>query len=379
MDRFSNSDLRDLMDKQPGLCVSLYCPTHPAGREVQQDPIRFKNLLRQAEESLVEAGLRAPDARALLAPGDALLADSDFWRKQSTGLAFYASAHGARHFRLPLDFNERVVVGERFYVKPLLPLISGDGRFFVLALSQGQVRLLQADRRNVAEVDVDGLPRSLDEALKYDDEERQLQVRSATPGGGAMFHGHGAGDENQRDRVLRFCQAVDRALQPRLADSGAPLVLAAVDSVAAVYREANTYAGLQEEIVPGSPDALSARQLHEGAWPRVEGLFQQGQEDARGRIQAQLGTGLASTSPAEIVSAAAAGRVDALMIARGSQTWGIFDPDTNAVTIEDGPRPGNEELCDRAAVETLLGGGQVFVVEPEMVPGDAVAAALFRY
>jgi hypothetical protein len=48
-----------------------------------------------------------------------------------------------RHYRLPFPFQEFVVVTERFHVKPLLPLLSGDGQFYLLALSQNGVRVLQ--------------------------------------------------------------------------------------------------------------------------------------------------------------------------------------------------------------------------------------------
>jgi hypothetical protein len=46
-----------------------------------------------------------------------------------------------------------VIVSERFHVKPLLPLLSGDGRFYVLALSQNEIRLLQGTRYSVEQVD----------------------------------------------------------------------------------------------------------------------------------------------------------------------------------------------------------------------------------
>ncbi|MEH1900069.1 MAG: hypothetical protein V7L04_01270 [Nostoc sp.] len=41
-------------------------PTHPAGPEVRQDPIRFKNLIKEAETRLIDAGLEQKDAIALL-------------------------------------------------------------------------------------------------------------------------------------------------------------------------------------------------------------------------------------------------------------------------------------------------------------------------
>ena len=49
---FSRSDLDELvaMDARPA--VSIHLPTHVAGREIRQDPIRLKNLLSSAADRL---------------------------------------------------------------------------------------------------------------------------------------------------------------------------------------------------------------------------------------------------------------------------------------------------------------------------------------
>jgi hypothetical protein len=57
---------------------------------------------------------------------------------------------GAFHsYRLPLSFGELAVISDRYHLKPLLPLLAGDGSFYVLALSQNEVRLLGASRYGV--------------------------------------------------------------------------------------------------------------------------------------------------------------------------------------------------------------------------------------
>ena len=66
-----------------------------------------------------------------------------------------------------------MAVGERFHVKPLLPLFAGDGRYFVLALNLDNVRLLAGSHYSLAEMDLPDTPRSLEEALKYDEFETQ--------------------------------------------------------------------------------------------------------------------------------------------------------------------------------------------------------------
>ena len=47
-------------------------------------------------------------------------------------------------YRLTLEFESLVVVGDRFHLKPLLSLFFGDRYFYLLALSQNQVRFFQA-------------------------------------------------------------------------------------------------------------------------------------------------------------------------------------------------------------------------------------------
>jgi hypothetical protein len=68
----------------------VFLPTHRAGREVEQAPIRLKNLLRQATDALTFDGVRARESDRLLAPLRRLLDDRLFWQYQSDGLALFS-------------------------------------------------------------------------------------------------------------------------------------------------------------------------------------------------------------------------------------------------------------------------------------------------
>ena len=91
MDVLSRDELKTLIEASESPCVSLFLPTHRAGPEIQQDPIRLKNLLRQAEEGLAARGLRDREIRDLLAPAEQLLPERPFWQNQSDGLALFRS------------------------------------------------------------------------------------------------------------------------------------------------------------------------------------------------------------------------------------------------------------------------------------------------
>jgi hypothetical protein len=383
MDLLSVYELRALVEQSVAPCLSIFIPTHRAGAETRQAPIRFKNLLGQAEERLRALGLRSPQVRELLELAEKLLTDSAFWRHQSDGLAVFAADKLFRFYRLPLDFAELVVVGERCHVKPLLPLFMGDGHFFILALSQNQIRLLEGTRHSVDEIDLEGIPASLVEALGHTDLEKQLQFHTQTqaPGTGgraAVFHSHHPANE-AKDRVLRYFRQVNEGLVQALRDERAPLVLAGVDYLLPLYKEANTYPHLLEQGITGSPEALTPAELHERAWEIVQPCFLEAKQVVRAQYQELAGTGRTSTNIKEIVLAACHGRVEVLFVAVGIQQWGRFVPETNTVHLSAEPTPGDEDLSDLAAIQTVFNGGTVYAVEPEKVPDGAPLAAIFRY
>ena len=358
-------------------------PTHRAGRETRQNPIRLKNLLREAETQLLGEGLRSSEAEALLAPMESLLRDAHFWRHQSDGLATFSSVELFRRYRLPLAFDELVVVSRRFHVKPLLPLLTGDGRFYVLALSQNEVRFLESTRYSVREVELKGVPQGLAEALRYDDKEQQLQFHTPTPVGrgeqAAVFHGQGVGADDAKTDILRYFRQIDRGLSALLKDERAPLVLAGVHYLLPIYKEANKYAHLVDEGVLGNPEGVSAEELHDHAWAIVEPHFLKAREEAYLRYEQLAGTEQASNKLAKVVTGAYQGRIEELFVAVGIQQWGIFDSGAHRVHHHREAEPGDEDLLDFAAVHTLLHGGTVYAVAPDQVPDNTFIAAVFRY
>jgi hypothetical protein len=382
MDIITTQDLQTLMASEDGWCVSLFMPAHRAGRGTEQDRIRFRNLLNQVDKRLLEKGLRTPDVRKFLEPAERLSLDSDFWRRQSDGLAVFFTTGNLYAYRLPLPFSELVVVSDRFHLKPLLPFFSSDGQFYILALSQNRVRLLKGSRHTVDEIEVENLPKSLAEALPFEQFEKQLQFHTGTPSGmgerAGVFHGHDPRDDD-KDKILRWFHKIDDELSRMLAEERAPIVLAGVEYLFSLYEEANSYPHLVKEGVKGNPDELKPAELHEKAWPVVQPIFTQAQHRAAGQYEKLCGSGGATTDVEEALLAAHHGRVETLFVALGRQVWGAFDPDTDTVDIHDQAQPGDLDLLDLAAAETLLKGGAVYAVEPDQVPDQGALAAIFRY
>ncbi len=160
-----------------------------------------------------------------------------------------------------------------------------------------------------------------------------------------------------------------------------PLVLAGVEYLLPIYKEANTYPNLMDRVITGNPDLLRADELHKNAWNIVSPRFQTAREEAVAyyrQLAGQASERVVDTLE-KIVPAAYHGRIETLFIATGVQYWGVFNPDTNEVKHHAQMEFGDEFLLDLAAVQTYLKGGIIYIVEPDKVPGDTSAAAVLRY
>lgn len=389
MPLLSKQELKTLIEQPAELCVSIYLPTYQAGPEIQQNPIRFKNLMREAEERLIESGCRRSDAVELLKPAQEL-DDAEFWRYQNEGLALFMAKDFFRYYRLPLNFEELVVVGDQFHLKPLMPLFTGDGRFFILALSQDEIRLLEGTRHHVQEVFVEKVPETVSENLGFDWAGKGVQYRISTSHGGTNNpypqagspHGQGSPEtDDKKQYILQFFHQVNEKVAEHLQGDKAPLILAGVEYLFPIYQEANSYPHLQEEGITGNPENLKNEELHTQAWPLISPYFEQEQKEAAERFAALFHseTPQASRSLKEIVQAAYYQRVDSLFVALDQHYWGRFDPENNTVEIHDQENTGDEDLLDFAAIYTFLNGGTVYAVEQDQIPDHAPVAATFRY
>ena len=381
MEALLKDDLRQLVNHASGPCVSLYLPTHRAGPETRQDPIRLKNLLRTAESGLLASGWRVAEISRLLQPARDLLEDYDFWQHQAEGLAILSAPDLFRLYRLQLRVPELAVTSSHFHLKPLLAWIAASGHYYVLAVSQDHVRVFQATRDSMIEMDRQELPESLTGSLRNRTAERQLQSHSVASGGrrAVAFHGQGGGDEDRKDLLRAYFQRVDEGMRDLLAQNHAPVVLAGLDYVNSLYRQVNSSAELLDDGVLVNPDSMPEAELHRQADEIVSAYFTKDQAKAADQYLRLWYTGRTSNALPLILPAAYQGRVQSLFVAMGVQQWGRFDESRHETVLPDEPTAQDQDLLNLAAIQTFITGGSVYAVAPDEVPGGGNVAAVFRY
>ncbi len=381
MNTFDRQSLQRLMDHRTSPCVSLFFTTHPTGKEGEQDAIRFKNLLNEAEKQLSAKWMRRPDSQKLLEVARRLPKDVGFWKNRDVGMAVFAAPGRFQTYRVPTPFEEQVCVAHRFRVRPLLPLLEQHLSFLLLSISENLVALYVVDENSIEKVDVPGLPTRMSDLLNYVGADRGSQVHTAMRGAhgkqGAVFHGQGGHADTAKEEELIFCAAINDAVTSWLGQSTRPLLLATVESLGAIYRGKNTYKHLMQATLLGNHDYESLSDLHDKAWEAVQPLQRAEASSAAEHYSDLLGTKRAIDASCQVVLAAMDGRVDTLLYDQTATLYGSWDLSINCIKVSDSA--DKDDLVELAAVEALRHGGTVHAMTSEEMPTQTPMAAILRY
>lgn len=380
---FSVDELKKLSETIEKPCISIYMPTHRSGRETEQDPIRFKNLISRAEEDLVNSGFKERERATLMRPLKDLLDDTLFWQHMGDGFAVFRSPDTFNYYRLPVRFDEFHNTATRFHLKPLMPLLTGDGLFYILVMSQKSVRLLRGSRDNVHAVEVEDLPQNLAEALNIDEYIQTMQFHTGTSmrqaGRSAVFHGHGAGEDDNTHDIKQFLRKIDEALCNYMGPARTPVMLAGVEYLLPLYREVSNYGNLFDEGLPGNHDIERPEEIHKKAWALLKPYFDKTRTEAEQKYHKLKNNSLATSKLTEVLKASAGGRISSLFVDLQEHLWGTYAPESGAIYIEEKPGLESVDLLDTAAINTIQKGGTVYAVESDELPDESPLAAVLRY
>ncbi len=390
----------------PTLTASLFLPTHRAGSDTPQDHIRLKNMLHEARSLMLGADAapaldksvksaknlgdvedKEREARVdmILAPALALLEARLFWAHPQDGLALFCSDQGLRQMWLPAAIPELVVVGAHCHVKPLMPLLQGDGDFYMLELTQHGVLLHAGSRFALRTIALPGAPDSTEAALGVIDGEHRAEVRTVHRNGHDAGHGGSVylgtvGDDDAKERIKQYFRRIDSSVCSLLHAQHAPLVTAGVGYLLPLYWDVNRYQFLIQAGISNNTDLLTIGALHDRAWEIVAPHFSKADDAARERYGQLRGSARASDDLATILRAVYQGRVEDLFIASDTERWGTYDPLADKLR-EHEPRTANDaDLLNTALIQALVTRVRTQVVPRAQMPaGSSDVAAVFRY
>ena len=360
----NHQTLSTLVDWVAPPLVSTFVPVD-FSRPQPTDPV-FKVLRRTAQIVTArltdEYGLGQAAAATFTAP---LLDESiiDDVPRTSRGLAVFVSSDRAMHVALPITVGPAVEIGDRLDVLRLLPAIVDDIEFYALTISKKGAQLHRGSRFDFEIVPVPDMPDSIDEALWYI---RREPIRNRQ--GSGVLHGAGGGEDLRKDDVRQYIHLIDKAITPVLRGVEAPLVVIGVEYEAAMFINHTHYRHTVDVAVQGSPESMSAAELHRRSWEFVASRSQAA-TDAVERLDQLAGTGKTATDLTELVAASQDGSVGELLVARSA-----------TVDDEVPQMPAEQRRCVVTAVnECLRHRASIHIVDDQLLPDDVRIAAVLRY
>jgi hypothetical protein len=366
-------------------CISIFIPTHRWGAETLngQDSLNLKNQIKLIKQKLLDKGMTSNEIEAFIKPIINLVTDNDFWRHQSDGLAIFLSDNIFEKYTVPIRFEEFNYVSSEFYLKPLMPLFNGEGLFHLLTLKKDEVRFYEGSKFGITEVDIqDSIPSRLEDRVGYDFEQKQLQFRTSLGRRGAgTFHGHGEGEGRDKDELLLFFRAIDKGIMSKLHDfQEPPLLVGCIDYYFPIYKEANTHKNLYPKHISCNPADLELTSLHSQAWEILRPHFDRTLNERKNRFMIAHDKGKATSDIREIIPAAIRGKVDTLFIEKNSEIFGVYNPLSGDLSLDEDHHDPNVSLMNLAAKKVFEQGGRVYLLDRiEMPDGSSDINALFRY
>ncbi|HZR05978.1 MAG TPA: hypothetical protein VFA61_09135 [Candidatus Udaeobacter sp.] len=360
-------------------CLSLYQPTHRTHPDNEQDPIRFRNLVRELEQSL-RRDYSKRDVRPLLQPFHKLAEDRAFWNCTLTGLAVLGAPGFFRTYRLQRPVPELAIVADSFHIKPLRILQSSDD-YQLLGVSREKISFFEGNRDALDEVKLDPVvPRSPADVPGGESKEFHLSAWTSSPGTPGLRYSEGSKSDLVENETTRFFRAVDRAILEHYSQpSRLPLLLAALPENQSLFRQISHNPFLISEAINFYPDDLAGDAFRKEAWHVIEPHYVARLAGLVDMFRVAKARELASDDLEEIAESAVAARVATLLVEADRQIPGRFEATTGEMQLAEPAKPDVDDVLDDIAELVLKNGGQVVVVPRARMPTQTGAAAIYRF
>lgn len=364
----TRAEILNLAETRAEPCVTIYVSTTPVTEAAQADRIALKNLAKEAMRQL-----EAVDTpKRSLWPMEAALAeieqDDQFWAYQANSLAIFLTPESIKTYRLPSKMENQVHVSDRFHLKPILRAVTFPHDCYVLAVGMGAVRLI--------EVSADLPPHPVKIADFPKDMADAIGRRSHIAKSGQMS----SAEEGSENALLtRYARVLDEALRPILAGQERPLIVAAAEPMASMFRSISTYPFTVRESLGGSADHTADHILASEARTVLDRLYADDISALAGLYATRENHGRATADLAQAARAATFGAIDTLIVDMDAVIPGSVDDESGSISFAEGPGADSYDVLDEIVCRALKSGARVIAARKDDVPGNKVLAAILRY
>lgn len=235
--------------------LSIYSPyIKPNSPDNNPNRTQLKNLLKEARQLLLSKKLSDRDIDELFKPVQKLLDGDEFRQDSKNSLALFISRDFFQYYHLPpKSVAVSVSINDGFNLQPILGVSQKNLPYFVLILSHNGARLLRGDKYSIEPIETYG---TMKQDLNIDEYPKGFQPHRVAPviegKGSNKFHGQYNESQVDKDMLAKFFTHIDSKMNKIMKKEKIPLIIAGVDYLLPLYRQANTYPRLLDSELQGN-------------------------------------------------------------------------------------------------------------------------------
>ncbi len=375
--------------------VSIYIPVHRTDREKRRDEwdrIELKDLAEQAKRRLLEEG-SGRDLKPIAEKIDYILEREDLplWVDASAGLAFLISADDVYVFNMSFAPQPTVVVGNEYYLKPLIRNTQYDMDYKLLLLNSDFFAVLDG---NYNGVHYEPLPEGVKDYFaetfpEFDGETTALDYYSLEDHE-SPFHDHKSRNEVVQEETEKFFRYVNKAMNDDIIrDDETPVILVTLPEHQHMFRDICTFKTLLPEDKSIKKDAttLTGAELRDDARKIMQSVKDAKLAELIEKYNYHASKDEATDQITEIGNALFEKKVGVLFLEAGKGWPGAFDEATGQVTFNGDKNPVDDkeldptvsDIANAFAEAAAAQDAKVIVLDAGKMPTTTGMAAIYRY
>lgn len=306
MENNTKDELKKAAAARGEACVTITLNTHRTAPDYLKDPILLKNLLKDAENRLVdEHGKKV--AEVVMAKLNAIAEKVDHAHNLE-GLVLFANTEISGHAKVPVGVIDRVSVDDHFTTRDLVRAMQQGAEYYILWLNRNAARLVRAFNNQVVEEVKGDFP--MKNGVATTDSAKQVA------------------DRDYGILIKEYFNRVDKALVRVLNGDPLPVVLATEARNVEHYRAiADKKAFLKGAFNP-SHDDLKPLHLVEEAWKAYGPIVKERYTDRVQMLETAVSSGKLHSDHNDVWQAINQGRGATLFVKEG-----LFQP---ALMVDEG-------------------------------------------
>ncbi len=349
--------LKKLLEVKDYPCVSILLPTYRTAPDNQKNGIRIRNLVREAEERLLNE-FQKREINPLIEKMQALANNVDISRTHD-GLGLFINKDFAEKVDLPFRVRERVIIDQTFATRDIIKAVNRGTRYYLLAITAHNARLMSCFREQAEEV-TDGFP------IENDMEFAQFNLSDLS--------------REKKKKLKEFFNNVDKRVLETIKKDPEKLVLAGVEKNLSLYREVADNKEIILTHLTGNFDNTSAHDLGRKAWPLVREKMQEIRSEALKELHKAVGNGKYASGLPQVWNLTSQGRTSLLLVEEDYQQPAKLENENTITLLEKSQGNGTmEDAVDEVAELALSKGGRVLFVENGSLKDHDKIASILRY